>query len=444
MSGRVESFDENKAAGPLAAWGGLIAVAWLWGNMINDARPAATDMLVQAPPLTGHFVLRISAGILAPIAVAGIIIAVGPALARRVSWRTLVWLVIAASVVWIVSLVLGDATKSLSGPVRNANDYLAGVPFVGDHPMVFLRTFTTGIWKLPSHVRSHPPGVVLFLALMSHNWFGSPGGAAAIFVLGGAAAAPAVLVTVRDVVGEAEARAVAPFVVLTPLALWMGTSADALFAGIGAWAVATLVLASSPAANASRPHSRRVLLALIGGVLFAISLFLSYGVALLVCIPVVVAWKREALSALATTAAFAAIPLLLALAAAAAAGFWWLDGVRATHEQYLLGVARNRPYSYFLIANLAALAVAVGPAVAVGFTRLRGWGWRLVGGAAMAVAIADISGMSKGEVERIWLPFAVWLTVACLPLATGRRARGWLGAQAALAVVVQVGVHTPW
>ena len=33
----------------------------------------------------------------------------------------------------------------------------------------------------------------------------------------------------------------------------------------------------------------------------------------------------------------------------------------------------------------------------------------LCAAAALAVLVADPSGLSKAEVERIWLPFAVWL-----------------------------------
>ena len=32
--------------------------------------------------------------------------------------------------------------------------------------------------------------------------------------------------------------------------------------------------------------------------------------------------------------------------------------------------------------------------------------------AALAIAAADLSGLSKAEVERIWLPYAIWLLVA--------------------------------
>jgi hypothetical protein len=72
--------------------------------------------------------------------------------------------------------------------------------------------------------------------------------------------------------------------------------------------------------------------------------------------------------------------------------------------------------------------------------------WLLVGGTLMAVAAAMISGMSKGEVERIWLPFTIWLLPAGAALAVGRRqaASGWLGLQAVTAITIATVVKTSW
>ena len=89
-----------------------------------------------------------------------------------------------------------------------------------------------------------------------------------------------------------------------------------------------------------------------------------------------------------------------------ALGFWWWTGLAATRVRYAEGIATIRPYDYFVLANLAAFAVALGPATVAGLaslhrrSRLR---WP-VGAALLAVAGADLSGLSKGEVERIWLP----------------------------------------
>lgn len=54
-----------------------------------------------------------------------------------------------------------------------------------------------------------------------------------------------------------------------------------------------------------------------------------------------------------------------------------------------------------------------------------------------------LSGLSKSEVERIWLPFMVW--VIPLAAATGPdRHRGWLAAQVAAAGTVAVLMDTSW
>jgi hypothetical protein len=53
-----------------------------------------------------------------------------------------------------------------------------------------------------------------------------------------------------------------------------------------------------------------------------------------------------------------------------------------------------------------------------------------------------VSGLSKGEVERIWLPFVPWLLVAA-----GTRDEQWMGwccAQAGWTILVQASIQTPW
>jgi hypothetical protein len=65
-----------------------------------------------------------------------------------------------------------------------------------------------------------------------------------------------------------------------------------------------------------------------------------------------------------------------------------------------------------------------------------------VSGALLAVAIADASGLSKGEVERIWLPFTVWIIVA--GSAHRPPARAWLAVQVVFALTVQTLIRTGW
>jgi hypothetical protein len=183
--------------------------------------------------------------------------------------------------------------------------------------------------------------------------------------------------------------------------------------------------------------------ALTGGLLFGAAAFLSYGLILLAVLPAVVAWRRRRYRPLAL-AGLGAIPVFLAFFAA---GFWWIAGLLATRQRYFAGVGSRRPYVDFLVANGACLGIALGPAAVVALARLRDRRmWLLVGGTLVVVAAAMISGMSKGEVERIWLPFTIWLLPAGAVLAAGRQrvTSGWLGLQAAAAVTVAIVVKTSW
>jgi methylthioxylose transferase len=250
-----------------------------------------------------------------------------------------------------------------------------------------------------------------------------------------ASTVPAALIALRAVAGEDAARRAAPYLVLLPAAVWIAISGDALFMGVGAWAVATTVLALTDSGR------RSDLLAVAGGVLFGLCAFLSYGLVLLAVIPLTLAVTRRRVRPMAIAGAAAAT----VAAGFLAAGFWWLDGFLATREQYLSSVAQHRPYDYFLLNNLAAFAIAAGPVAALALARLRDPGaWVLVVGAAAAVGIADLSGMSKGEVERIWLPFLPWIMLATSALPPGRSTRALLAAQAACGIAVQVSVRTLW
>jgi methylthioxylose transferase len=101
-------------------------------------------------------------------------------------------------------------------------------------------------------------------------------------ILVGSSAAVAVAVTLRALGAEATARATLPFGVLLPGVIWIGVSADGLFAGVLAWGVALLAL------GAARPRFDILAAAvsLTGGLLLGATLFLSYGLVLAGLLPV--------------------------------------------------------------------------------------------------------------------------------------------------------------
>jgi methylthioxylose transferase len=73
-------------------------------------------------------------------------------------------------------------------------------------------------------------------------------------------------------------------------------------------------------------------------------------------------------------------------------------------------------------------------------TRVARW---LAGSAVAIVVIANLSQMSRAEVERIWLPFVPWLLISCALLP--ERWRRWgLAGQVITALVVQHLLWTDW
>ena len=61
----------------------------------------------------------------------------------------------------------------------------------------------------------------------------------------------------------------------------------------------------------------------------------------------------------------------------------------------------------------------------------------------LTVLTADLSQMSKAEVERIWLPFVPWVLLGCALLPERWRRRGvWIQLTAAL--VIQHLLRTSW
>lgn len=416
----------------LVVWCCLLAAAVLWGHALNES---GYRIKLNAPPFVGRYEWRITWRLLVPVGFGAILAALLPPLTRRLPWRALAPFLATVAASWALALALVNGWDSVTNPVARDTEYLAAVPVV-ESAGAFLSGFTTNIDDYPLHVQGHPPGFVLLLWSLQRLGAGGPGWVAALEIAGGAAMVPAAVVALRGLAGEDAARAAAPFVALAPIAIWVATSADAFFAGVAAWGVALFVLACT----SRRREAYGDALAAGAGLLLGFALYLTYGALALGAIVVAVALARGAYRALLV----AALGVAAVALAFTAAGFWWPDGVAASIASYEAGVASTRPFAYFAVANIAAFAVALGPAVAAALVELRDRRvWLLVGPALMGVAAANLSGLSKGEVERIWLPFAPWVLVATCALARRWR-RGWLTAQVLGAVLVQTGLRTPW
>ncbi|RPE39407.1 hypothetical protein EDD90_2408 [Streptomyces sp. Ag109_O5-1] len=439
----------------------LVLVAVLVGRHIQDTY---RTLFVHWPPVFADWDPHVGPGTPAALLVAVAVVAYGPGLAVRLPWRGLLAAAWGTCLAWTWSLALVDGwQRGVAGRLTSPNEYLTVIGRFHDIPAT-LRDFTHHIvsgtpapW--PAHIAGHPPAATLTFVLLDRIGLRGGGWAGAWCITIGSTACVAVLVAVRALADERLARRAAPFLVLAPAAVWVGASADGYFAAVAAWAVALLALAVT---------GRGVGWAAGAGLLYGLTCYLSYGLTLFALIGAAVlvlgrrrVRERPVVLALLLVGGAAVVPVAFTLA-----GFDWWEGYRLLVTRYYQGVGGTRPYGYWVWANLACTVLITGPATVAGLrragatlihrrkapsastapsassassarTRLA----FLVAVTLLALLIADLSGMSKAETERIWLPFAMWLLPACAFLP---RPRAWLTGQALLALLMNHLLFTGW
>ncbi|MFK4272114.1 hypothetical protein [Streptomyces milbemycinicus] len=449
----------------------LVVAAVLVGRHIQHT---SHTLFVGWPPLFASWNPHLGPGTPAAVAVAVAVVGYGPPLAARLPWRALLAAAWGTAMAWAWSLALVDGWhRGVATRLTTRNEYLQVIDRFHDIPAA-LGDFThhilldsPGHW--PAHIAGHPPAATLTFVLLDRVGLGGGGWAGAWCITVGATTCVAVLITVRALADEDLARRAAPFLVAAPAAVWMATSADGYFAAVAAWSVALLALSVTERAGA-----RRRAVAFGAGLLSGLTCYLSYGLTLIALIAgavlVLGRVRGRDLAQLSPflLAGFAVVPLLFTLA-----GFSWWEAYRLLVERYYQGAGGIRPYGYWVWANLACTVLITGLATVAGLRRARatlslvrqgavipgrhGAAIRrpappsrpvaesrlalLVSAALLALLIADLSGMSKAETERIWLPFAMWLLTACAFLT---RPRPWLAAQAALALLLNHLLLTGW
>jgi hypothetical protein len=464
---RVSSATEKAGRAGLrrASWIAVIAaMALVGGCMLTGwwlSRHGVDLHLGSAFPLSGQYGLHVGAWLIPALTVATAAVVWGPRLAATLPWPRLLLASLVGSAAWAVALAAAAGPAAIAEPLTRHGEYLGEVDRVtsmGIGP--YLDNFTRFIVGGPdapqwaTHVGGHPPLPTLLFVLLARAGLRGPGWAAGLCIAVGSCAAPAVLATLRALAGEAGARRAALFLVFSPIALWVATSADAIFTGVAAAGVCAL------AYTGGHRFPTTCLRAFTGGLALGTCLMLSYGLVLLAPIAaaaVLLASRRwnERITVL-LIAAFAAIAVL---AAFALASFWWPDGLRLASERVTNGPGwQDRPAVYFLFANPAAVAIAVGPAVVAALPLIGRFRWSnrlaaLAVAALLAIAIAIASNLSKGEVERIYLPFMVWLLPLAGLLVEGRGSggaedpagvRGWLAAQIGWTILLAATTSLHW
>jgi len=420
------------AAAVLAATAGVVATA-VWGRaLLRDG----AELFVSAPPFAGSWEWRWPLGMWAVVVLAVSIVVLWPEVVRAARWGALLVGSLAVSLAWTAALA-SSAGGGVADPLLTRFEYLPYARRVGS-PSQLLSHWVERLPDAPTHVQGHPPGTVLAFLGLDRLGVGDTAAGWIVLVLG-ASAAPAALIAMGHLAGRDTARRAAVFVGLAPAVVWAGTSVDGAVMGVVAWATAAVAIAVTAEERAVAVGSGLASGLLVGSVATA-----TYGAPALVVpwavLLVWALWRRRPVPVVAA-AAGVLVPLLLL----AAAGFDWVGGFEATRAAYRAGVASVRPSGYFAVANLAVLAVAAGPATVAGIVGLRDRRvWMLVGGAVIGALLADLSGLSKGEVERIWLPLVPFLVVGTAGLRGDVPRRAWLGAQLAVAVVLQAWLRSPW
>ncbi|WP_220347352.1 hypothetical protein [Microbacterium bovistercoris] len=425
------------------------------------AVPALTGWNVRVrwfPPLHAEWLPRVGPATAVAIALGVLAIVFGDRIATRLSWRMLQPLVFSAALGWLLSLALVDGLDGIGSILNHRYEYLGTAREITDFGAT-LREYVSRIpysspdnW--PVHIAGHPPGALLFFYVLVRIGLGSGLAAGVVVTVIGVTIPVAVLGTMRTLGAETFARRAAALLVFGPAAIWVAVSGDGMFAAVAAWGIWAL-------AHAARAADRRAMAAwsVLAGLLLGYCVMLSYGLPLLGVLAVAVLIAGRSWRPL-PIAAGAALAVVLAFAAA---GFAWWEAFPVLHQRYWDGVASRRPPEYWLWGNLAAFAISAGPMVGASLAAAIGTAARsrdrtavperehlgirtalllTLAGWAM-VLVADLSGMSRAEVERIWLPFVPWALLG-LSLYSGRVRRAALAVQIVFAIVVQTLLQTGW
>lgn len=451
-------------AGRRAGWG-LLAGALVVGFAVLVPVLTGVDVVAGgAAPLIGDWVLRYG-----PSSVVAVLVVVGlahprlPSLVERVPWRRLLLASWVVGALWMVSLALVDGYAGLGRVLDHGTEYLESarkIDDVGEMLRVYVSRIpldAPGHWAV--HLAGHPPGAVLMFIGLDRLGLGAWQVAGPIVVAVAATTPVAVAVTLDRLGARDAARRALPFLVVGPSAVIAAVSADAVFAATVAWGMAAL------AAALRAGGGRRWLLAVVAGLLLGWCVMESYGLVLagLLAVGVLLA-ARATWAERVRVAGVAALVALGVVLTFAALGFAWWEAFPVLHDRYWApgDVASRRPAWYWVVGNLGALVICAGFALPAGVAaasrpvvrlvtaagRASAAAWERAVGPLVAagvgmVAVADLSLMSKAEVERIWLPFVPWMLLGTLWLPERWRRPALVG-QGVLALLVQHLVRTVW
>jgi methylthioxylose transferase len=492
----------------------LVSWATIWGRRVQKN----PDVKLGAAPLVGQWKFRPSIGFLMPIGLALLIIVAIPRLFVRLQTRWVVLSSVGLTAAFTAALAGADGRVAMLAPVVHRSEYWFWAnKMPPTRQMLAKYDQYDFIVNFGTHIKGHPPGYMLMFKALAALGLAKPWIIASLSYISAGVVAGSVLVVARRFGTAKLTRKAAPVLMLAPYAVWMGTSADAVFSALVALGAAGIAMATTSAQD-----GRRRVFAILAGLSIGAALYSSWGT--VTCGPILlgVLWcgagrnagrdswqggtpgrkrgsgkwleqdpghsskpqlaqelaqelahnelrashRRFSFGSMLTTltvtvrdrmkqafgVAIWAITGMGAIAATMTAlGYNWFAGMGLTKRLYWKGTAQFRPWKYFLIGNLGVTFIAIGVVAVLGIgvamsgsastQRDNRWLRLVVICALISVIAADLSQYSKGEVERIWLPFMPWLTV---PAALLNRHRFWLVLQAMNAIGLQVMLISKW
>jgi hypothetical protein len=308
-------------------------------------------------------------------------------------------------------------------------EYLPGLTELRQGVAAYFGHFAQLEPSLPLHAAGNPPGPLVVLHLLGIH---TAGALAALCIAVGALTAPLAYDLGHTIGGEQRGRTAGVLTAFTPSLLLFGvTSADYAFAAIG---LGVACLLTRPSARARRG----------GALLAAGASMLSW---LLLAIPVwaaLLALRREgARRALALAALTGAAVIALNATLVLITGYDPIATLRATDAVYRRTTA-TRPYAFWLFGSPVAWAVALGLPTAMLALRAVAKSDPAAVALAIVVILSSILGFTKGETERIWLPFAPLACVAAAATVRSRRLAPVLPILTAQALAFELLFNTIW
>ena len=414
----------------------IIVVA---GLLLTAAAVAVRARLGTAsPPFTGEYRLTLDLGsLLAPVVAASVLVGVRRGVHERLPWGRLLAVGFLTAFTWAVALAVVEGGNGLARPLELPRSSTHDVAAVGSDPIGFLRTYVEQAAELTVDSRQHPPGGVLLLWALDRVGVRAPAVLGLLITAIGCAAVPLVATAVRSFCGEAVARQLVPVLALAPYAVWVAVSLDAVPLAVCAAALTCGVVGSEP--------RRSPWWAVAAGGLLGTGALFSYSVAWLGASLIVTYFvrRRPLLNVLSGAAALVPLGLLRAT------GFVWPDGLTAAQVDFSVRIGPHRSWLLWVLLDVLLVAIACGPAIVAAARKLRRTAaWPMLVGAMLAVGFAIASGLSRGEVERSFLPFFPWLLVpAVAPEARGSAApvpTVSIALGAAAAVTIEAILRTAW